>query len=277
MHPILFFAGSVPVGTHDAFVFLGLVVAIPIFFYEANRRGALRAELVWLALGTLVCGAVAAKLSTAWRYVAAAPEPTALGAFLYGGKSVLGGLAGAYAGARATKRALGLREPTGDLFAPAVAAGLAVGRWGCFLAERPGTPTTLPWGITLDPEVAARIPDCPAGVPLHPSFLYEIAFHTAMVCVLWWLRPRVARKGELLKIYLLCYAVFRFLVEFVRGNPVVAFGLSGSQLFLIPSTALLAAHVWRHVRAGAYRVPSLGPPTAGPVAAPRVEEGGSHA
>jgi phosphatidylglycerol---prolipoprotein diacylglyceryl transferase len=253
---VLFHAGSLPIGTHDVFVFFGLSLAVLIFFYEAWRREMLSRDIIVLAGGTLFCGAIAAKVSTMWRYIGSSPDPSALGAFLYGGKSVLGGLAGAYIGAHVTKRLLGYHERTGDLFAPAVASGMAVGRWGCFFSETPGTPTTLPWGITLDEATAAHMPGCPANVPLHPSFIYEIAFHTVMFGVLWWLRPRMPVRGELFKIYLLAYAVFRFFVEFVRGNADLAFGLSGSQLFLIPSTLLLIAYFGRQLARDAYTVPA---------------------
>jgi prolipoprotein diacylglyceryl transferase len=262
MLPVLFRIGPYAVGTHDVFVLLGVTVATLIFFYEARRRRMLNEQMLWIAIGALVTGAIAAKLSTAWEYIVLAPEPSLLGMIERGGKSILGGLAGAYVGAVVTKRIVGYREPTGDLFAPAVALGMAVGRWGCFLTEQIGTPTSLPWGIAVSPEVAAHIPNCPSctsGVTMHPSFIYEIIFHALMFGWLWHLRPRVYVKGELLKIYLICYALFRFAVEFVRGNLVVWGGLTRSQLFLIPSTLLLLWYFWRQWRSGVYQLPSLEP------------------
>ncbi len=72
-----------------------------------------------------------------------------------------------------------------------------------------------------------------------------------MLAVLLRLRPRPDLRGELFKVYLLAYAVFRFLIEFVRGNEVVWAGLTRSQLFLIPSALLLAGYfVRRFVRRG---------------------------
>lgn len=217
-------------------------------------------QMLWIAVGALIGGALLAKLSTSWQYIALAPEPSLLGLLERGGKSILGGLAGAYFGAILTKRIVGYREPTGDLFAPAVALGMAIGRWGCFLTEQIGTPTTLPWGLSVSSQVAQHIPNCPycaSGVKMHPSFLYEIIFHTLMFGWIWWLRPRVYVKGELFKIYLLGYALFRFAVEFVRGNQAVWYGLSRSQLFLIPSTMLLLFYFWRQYRRGVYRIPQL--------------------
>jgi phosphatidylglycerol:prolipoprotein diacylglycerol transferase len=260
MLPTLFRIGPYSVASHDFFVMLGALCALGVYGWEARRRRMLEEPIVWIALGSLLCGAIAAKLSTLWIYLSVAPEPSLEGVIVSGGKSILGGLAGAYVGALATKRLVGYREPTGDLFAPAVALGMAVGRWGCFLSEQPGTATSLPWGITVDREAGARIPNCPpcaAGLPMHPSFLYEIAFHAAMFAWLLRLRHRVPVRGELLKIYLLCYALFRFAVEFVRGNEPVWAGLSRSQLFLIPSTLLLLAYFWRQRARGVYVVPSL--------------------
>lgn len=82
-----------------------------------------------------------------------------LSVLLRGGRSILGGLAGAYA-ALVGKRIVGYQEETGDLFAPAVALGMAIGRWGCFLAEPPGTATSLPWGLRLDVDQIRALRSC---------------------------------------------------------------------------------------------------------------------
>jgi len=243
MHPILFRLGPLVVGTHDTFVLLGVITAAVVFRAEAMRRGALSEQMVWIVASALITGAIGARLSTVWLYAANAPDPSAWGLIVHGGRSILGGLAAAYAGVLLGKRLVGYRGHTGDLFAPAVAAGMAVGRWGCFFTEQLGTPTTLPWGMRLAPEQAARIPLCPAWcytTAMHPSFVYEIIFHATSFAVLWgWLRWKPALRDQLFKLYLLAYALFRFAVEFVRGNQVVWHGLSRSQLFLMPATLLL--------------------------------------
>ena len=207
MRPVLFHLWSYAVPTHDFFVLLGVLAGLLVFLAEARRRDMVDERILWIVVGALLCGAVAARLSALWRYVAIAPEPTLRGFLVGGGRSILGGLAGAYAGVVLTKRLVGYREPTGDLFAPAVALAMAVGRWGCFFTELPGTPTRLAWAVTFYD-----------GEPRHPSFLYEIIFQFGLFGLLWWARPRVSVKGELFKIYLLAYALFRFAVEFVRGT-----------------------------------------------------------
>jgi phosphatidylglycerol:prolipoprotein diacylglycerol transferase len=241
-----------PPPVHGVFVLLGTGAAVALVLREAGRRRRLDQELSIVVLGALACGALAAKLAMLWPYLQAAGEPTLRGILVNGGKSVLGGLAGAYAGVLITKRLIGYRDATGDLFAPAVALGIGIGRIGCLLTETPGSPTgAAAWGITVDASQAARLPGFPPGwigVPLHPSFAYEIAFHLTALAVLLRLRSRPELAGELFKLYLLAYALFRFAVELVRGNQVVWLGLTRSQLFLIPSALVLAAALWRRLR-----------------------------
>ncbi len=249
MHPILFDIGRFAVPSHEFFVFLGVIAATIVFAIETRRRHLSDERLLWIVAGSLLCGAIGARLGNAWRYAFVTGDSSLADAFVRGGRSILGGLAGAYVGAILTKRLLRYPRRTGDLFAPAVALGMAIGRWGCFLSEQVGTPTSVPWALRLDAATLARIPNCPycvPGVALHPSFLYESAFHFVMFALLlWYFRPRVRVEGDLFKIYLLAYAVFRFFVEFVRGNPAVWHGLSASQLFLIPSACLLVAYFVR--------------------------------
>ena len=88
---------------------------------------------------------------------------------------------------------------------------------------------------------------------MHP-FLYEIAFHLAAFAVIWfWLRRRSLPPGEIFVWYVAAYGVFRFLVEFVRGNEVVWHGLTRPQLFLAVTIPLVLLRIVAAARPGAYR------------------------
>lgn len=146
------------------------------------------------------------------------------------------------------KQLVGYKKSTGDLFAPAVALGLAVGRIGCFLTEQVGTATSLPWGVSVNAQAAANLPNCPQCLlnqPMHPSFLYESLFMLIAFSAMWWSRDRLTTDGLMFKLFLLSYGIFRFGVEFVRGNPDMAFGLSGSQLFLVVSIPIVLTAIVR--------------------------------
>ena len=105
----------------------------------------------------------------------------------------------------------------------------------------------------LTPDAAARVGSI-AGVPLHPSFLYEIAFHLAAFAVLWfWLRHQPIAPGETLTLFVAAYAIFRFFVEFVRGNDVAWMGLTRPQLFLIVTIPLILVRIGVIASRGAFR------------------------
>jgi phosphatidylglycerol---prolipoprotein diacylglyceryl transferase len=258
LHPVLAELGGVALRTHDVCVAAGVGVAGAVFAAQVRRRarhGRPVDDRIWIVLaGALVGGALLSRLGTWLQHLDPRANATLVEQWLYGNRSILSGLVGAYAGAILAKRLCGYPGRTGDLFAPAVALGMAVGRVGCLLSELPGTPTGLPWGVRLSAAEAALVPGGLAGVPLHPSFGYEIAFHLAAFGALLWLRDRVAPadEGELLSLYLIGYAVFRFGVEFVRGNQVVVAGLTRPQLFLLACAPLAVWHVVRQWRRGAY-------------------------
>jgi len=97
-----------------------------------------------------------------------------------------------------------------DFIAPLVPFGLGAGRIGNFIGgELWGRASDVPWAMIFprDPEQLAR----------HPSQLYQFALEgVALFCILWWFsrkpRPRMAVSG----LFLLCYGIFRFVVEFAR-------------------------------------------------------------
>lgn len=246
-----------PVPTHPLFVALGVLAAVLVFVHEARRRGHTDDRLLVVVTGALVGGALFMRLGTWLQHLDLRENATLAEQWAYGNRSILGGLVGAWLGVHVAKRLCGYQLRTGDLFAPAVAIGMAVGRVGCLLTELPGTPTGGSWGIRFDDAAAARL-HAPAGVPLHPSFVYEIVFHATAFVLLWcWLRHRRLPPGETFVWYVAAYGVFRFAVELVRGNEVVWHGLTRPQLFLVVTIPFVLLRIALRVRSGAYRtVPS---------------------
>jgi phosphatidylglycerol:prolipoprotein diacylglycerol transferase len=186
--PVLRLAGMT-IPTHEFFVALGVLVACAVFAAETRRRGQVRIETFVVATGALVGGAIGMRVSGWARHLDPTANPALAVAWQYGARSILGGLAGAYVGVLLTKWIIGYRVSTGDLFAPAVAIGMAIGRIGCLLTEAPGRPTGLPWGVHAPGSVPA-CPGCAAGLAMHPSFAYEIAFHLIAFAALWWISHR---------------------------------------------------------------------------------------
>ena len=249
MYPVLFPWSDSPNFIHNVFVALGFLAGGLLFMRNVRRVGAWDDRFYAMFVGILIGGALGARLSALVDGVVSGGPRGLLLAWEYGGRSILGGLAGAYVGAQIGKRISGYPGHTGNYFAPAVALGLAIGRLGCFLTEPPGRATSLPWGIHSDPRAEYLLPYCPPcqqGLAMHPSFLYEIAF---LVLCLWLMRKYrhiFSAPGSLFIAFLATYSVFRFFIEFTRGNTVNSWGLTGSQVFLLVVLPLI---LWR-LRAG---------------------------
>ncbi|GAA5203472.1 prolipoprotein diacylglyceryl transferase [Microbacterium jejuense] len=240
-----------PIDTHSAFVALGLAAAGIVFLVEKRRRGVTDERIPYIVLGALAGAALLSRLGTWAQHLDPSQNLSLTEQLLHGNASMLSALVGAWLGVHVAKRIVRYPLRTGDLFAPAVALAMAVGRIGCLFTERPGTPTGADWGIVLDADAAAYT-GSHAGVPLHPSFVYEIGFHLAAFAVLWfWLRHRPIAAGETLTLYIAAYGIFRFGVEFVRGNEVAWLGLTRPQLFLLVTIPLLLARIIYKARRGA--------------------------
>ena len=172
---------------------------------------------------------------------------------LLGGKTIVGGLIGGLIGVELVKLAMGIRRSTGDLYAPALAVAIAVGRIGCLLTgvadDTSGTPTSLPWGMDLGD-----------GIRRHPTQIYEIVVLAAMVVPLWRLArrtmavarggPRILasrapvgglREGDAFKAFMVAYLGLRLVVDFFKPYPAVFLGLGVLQWACVADPRLLRA------------------------------------
>jgi phosphatidylglycerol:prolipoprotein diacylglycerol transferase len=109
---------------------------------------------------------------------------------------------------------------TCDVFAPGIALGHVIGRFGCFFAGCCfGKPTNVPWAITFtDPFAAANV-GTPLNIPLHPTQLYE-AGAELLILIFLLTTEKWGRKfaGRTFWLYILLYSVSRYIIEFYRGD-----------------------------------------------------------
>lgn len=130
------------------------------------------------------------------------------------GHSIAGGIVGGIVGVELYKWLNNIRGSTGRAFVAPLAAGIAVGRLGCFFAGLPdytyGIPTALPWGV-----------DFGDGIPRHPVQLYESG---AMLVFLMLYLGGIAKGAPLFLrdgfyLFVAYYGVQRFLWEFFKPYP----------------------------------------------------------
>jgi phosphatidylglycerol:prolipoprotein diacylglycerol transferase len=158
---------------------------------------------------------------------------------IYGG--ILGGLIGMIIYARRARVPL---LPWADISVVGLALGQVFGRWGNFFnQELYGSPSNLPWAITIDP--VYRLPAYSEFSRFHPAFLYESLWSLLTFFVLYYLVKRKADKmldGEVMALYLIFYAVGRMLLELVRlDSRMVDFGFMQLNMAIATFVSLLIA------------------------------------
>ena len=128
-----------------------------------------------------------------------------------------------------------------DAVAPALPLAQAIGRWGnWFNQELFGGPTDLPWGLEIDPE--HRPDQYLDQETFHPTFLYESLWNLGVVGLILWIdRKKVLRRGHLIGVYFVGYAVGRLWIEAMRVDP--ASELLGIRVNIWTMGALLVAGI----------------------------------
>jgi phosphatidylglycerol:prolipoprotein diacylglycerol transferase len=113
--------------------------------------------------------------------------------------------------------------------------GYGVGRIGCLTSGDGdyGIKTTLPWGVHMAPNALVPTKDL-----VQPTPVYEFLFSLALAWLLWRLGRTNRSIGWLTGLYLLLSGVGRFLVEFVRINPRLYWGMSNAQMAALGSVAV---------------------------------------
>jgi phosphatidylglycerol---prolipoprotein diacylglyceryl transferase len=222
MYPVLFRIGAFEVTSFGVMVAIAALVGLWLFGREL-RISRLPEDASTGAIIGVIAGLIGAKLL--WVVEHRGEEPLLVLLTSRGGLSWFGGLFAGVGAALAYFRRH--RWPVIPIIAaatPALAVGHLLGRIGCFLVgDDYGRPTSLPWGVAF-PE---GLP--PTEVPVHPTQLYEAAF----LGVLGWLLIRWRREGvgsrRVVGRYLVLAGAARFLIEFVRVNVRIAFGLTVAQ------------------------------------------------
>jgi phosphatidylglycerol:prolipoprotein diacylglycerol transferase len=218
MYPVLFRIGDFEVTSFGVLVAIGALVGLWLFRRELRLSG-LPEEGVDVAVAGIIGGLAGAKLLWVLEHLGEAPVGNLL--LSRGGMSWFGGfVGGVLAGLvvmhwKALPKVAVLAAAT-----PALAFGHLIGRIGFLVGDDYGRPSNMPWAVAFPDGLP------PTAVPVHPTQLYE----AIGLGLLGWLLLRWRRRGAgdtiVLGRYVVAAGALRFLIEFIRVNERVAFGLS---------------------------------------------------
>ncbi|WP_017812336.1 MULTISPECIES: prolipoprotein diacylglyceryl transferase [Paenibacillus] len=231
--PFYLHIGSWRIHPHVLFETLSYFIGFRVYLW--TRRPSQMSKLVSLQIlaGTILGAALGAKLLFWFENPVATWEQLSQGHFLWGGKTIVGGLLGGLIGVELTKRMVGWKSSTGDDFVYPLILGIAIGRIGCFLTglddHTYGIATTWITGVNFGD-----------GIMRHPTQLYEIAFLILLAVLLIPLyrqsRGQIAGasgtyiSGRMFQWFMAGYLLFRFGIEFIKPTLHPYLGLNNIQL-----------------------------------------------
>lgn len=217
---------SFPVGPFTVHIYAlciltGIAVCLWLTSVRWTRKGE-DSDNVWdIALWAIPFGIVGARayhvlITDPQSYFGPGVDPWGWAKIWEGGIGIMGAISVGALGAWIACKRYGVSlAKFADAAAPGILLAQAFGRWGnWFNQELFGKPTTLPWGLEIDPRSANFPSQYPAETLFHPTFLYESVWNLLGAILLIVLGRKAALKlGQTFWLYVLWYGIGRFMIE----------------------------------------------------------------
>ena len=240
-----FHIGPFQVHVYGLCYVLAVVAAVLITSRRWERLGGDRALVQEVAMWGFPAGLIGGRLYfviTSWDQVP--KEWWGPFAVWQGGMGIWGGItAGVLGGIWVLRRRGADVALFMDAAAPALLVAMSIGRIGnWFNQELFGGPTSLPWGVEIDP--SHRPDGYQDTATFHPTFLYEIVWNMSLAAALVWLgHHRDIRPPGLFALYVAGYSFGRIWEEQIRVDP--AHMILGMRLnFWVACALTIAGLVW---------------------------------
>jgi prolipoprotein diacylglyceryl transferase len=241
--------GPLTIHFYGIMIAVGVIVAVVVAKRRYERFGGSGEMVERASIWAVVIGFLGARLAYVSTHTGEfLDRPWAMLYIWEGGLALYGGLiAGTIAAVVVLRRWKGDVFAFGDAVAVGIPLAQAIGRFGnYFNQELFGTPSSLPWAVEIDANIAAA-----AGYPgyqtFHPTFLYEAlwnVFVTVGVILLLERRGKLF-KGSSIALYMILYGIGRFLMELMRTDTTFRFlGLSRNGWVSIGAVLVGAVLFW---------------------------------
>src|SRR5579862_2604715 len=262
MYPRLFelpwsipYLGPITVYTYGVLLAAAYLLGLKLAMVRAEKRGLDGARILDLGIYIIISALIGAKLLLlVTDFQTFRTDPHELLTLARSGGVFYGGLILAVVVSLWYIRRVKLPLwTTCDVFAPGIALGHVVGRFGCLFAGCCfGKQVAEPhwWTVTFTDPFALQNVGTPLGVPLYPTQIFEAAAEF-LILMLLLATERRGRPfpGRTFWLYMLLYAISRFIIEFFRGDDRGAVGvLSTSQfisVLLAPLAIIMLAYLAR--------------------------------
>lgn len=248
--PVLIRLGGLSIHWYGVMYVLGIAVALAVVLPFVDARGISRERALEIFFPIVIAGLIGGRLyyvvqSNLGYYLS---NPLKILATWEGGMAFFGAIIGAtlmilYMAWRRQLPVLVLLD-AGAIFAP---LGQAFGRVGNIInGDIVGYRSSCAWCTEyLNHNTFAQ-----RGVPYQPAAAYELLISLAIFAMVYAMKFRMSRGGQLFALYLMLYALSQFCVFFVRNEPITAFGLKQAQLSAIVTFAVGAALFAYFARSG---------------------------
>ena len=237
MNPVLFDFGFIKIYWYSIMILVGVLLGYSVAMAEAKRFGINKDymfNLFFFMIIFAIVGARAYYVIFNWNYYS--NHLTEIFQIWQGGLAIHGGiLLGLLWTVIYTKKYKVSTFRILDIIVVGLLIGQAIGRWGNFFngeAHGPATTITTLQSLFI-PEVIINGMKID-GVYYHPTFLYESLWCLIGFIIILIVRRRPYIKvGQVTAFYLVWYGIGRFLIESMRTDSLMFFGLKAAQIVSI--------------------------------------------
>ncbi|MCE4955836.1 prolipoprotein diacylglyceryl transferase [Macrococcoides caseolyticum] len=256
LNPIAFELGPIQVRWYGVIIAFGILIGYLLAQRETEKKNFNENTLIDIVIASVISGIICARIyyvAFEWSYYK--NHLSEIPMIMNGGIAIHGGLIGALGMAYylTRKKQISFFQ-LGDIAAPSIILGQAIGRWGNFMnQEAHGGAVSRSFLENLHlPEFIINNMNID-GVYYHPTFLYESMWNLIGFILLLTLRKHL-KIGQTLLTYAIWYSIGRFFIEGMRTDSLMLTEhLRMAQMISI-AIVVIALFIWlyRHYK---YQLP----------------------